>query len=152
MTSLTAMRLLAVALLLGSLPACSRGPSFREASQELAELVDPAVVAALPAGVVPDRFDDPGQCSDPFFGPSAGLRPTISYEVPLAVFEQPDSFILAVERAWESKGLDVQKSEEEGLVTRRISKGPYRARALVNFADQMAYIDSSGPCVEGPQE
>ncbi len=141
----------AIGLLLALSTACARGPSFDEASQELASLIDPAVEAALSkSNARPEPRKGGGQCSDPFFGPSQGLRPELTYELPLSVLGDPQTFISSVEKAWNANGLHVQVDDDDRVMSRRVSRGPYRARALVNFTSQEAFISGSGPCVEDP--
>ncbi len=141
----------AIGLLIGLTTSCSGEPSFDEASQELADLIDPAVKAAFSeSDVRPRRVEDSGECSDPFFGPSQGLRPELTYELPLSTLGDPQVFISSVEKAWKAKGLEVRSDDDDVVLSRSVSKGAYRARALINFTNQQAVIGGSGPCVDDP--
>jgi hypothetical protein len=62
-----------------------------------------------------------------------------------------EGFLAAVSGAWEKNGLSVEAEDEEEVMIRRVSSGSYRARALINLPDQMAYLEGSGPCVDNPR-
>ncbi len=127
-------------------------PSFEEASQELADLVDPALKAAL-QGVdhTPNKLTESDNCSDPFTGPSDGLRPTLDYSIPLAALgSNPESFVERAERAWEEAGLKVQRDRSETADHRFSGRDGYALQAMVNYANNEAIIGGTGPCVDNP--
>jgi hypothetical protein len=145
-------RLLVAGTVMGLLVGCTKSQNYEEAKSELAGLVEPAVKAAL-KGVdrQPDRFDDGDNCSDPFFGPSQGLRPTFTYRIPTSELgSDPRTFVLEAEKVWKSAGLETRTDDSEGLFSRSATKGSYALHAYVNFANAEATISGTGPCVKHP--
>ncbi|CAN5746886.1 hypothetical protein BH23ACT12_BH23ACT12_23490 [soil metagenome] len=124
-----------------------------EASRELDELLDPAIEAGfLGIDVSAYREESPDQCSDPIFGPSQGLRPSVQYEVPLALLgDQAGGFLSRVEKAWKDQGLEVTSEQDENFISRRVSRGFYAAVADVSLADQAGQIGGTGPCADHPE-
>lgn len=136
------------AVLLGFISVACSGPPYGEAKEELEQLLRPAVRSAF-AGMAsaPEPLDESQQCSDPFVGPSDGLRPALTYKVGLSDLPNGGpAFIAAAQKAWEEAGFEVSEDDEEGILSRRVSSGSYGARAMVNMANEEALIGGSGPC------
>lgn len=132
---------------------CGMGrPSLDEARKELAGHIDPALQAALKGVAVrPERLTGIDHCSDPFFGPRQGVRPTLSYRIPIqALGENPKQFVFEAEKVWRDRGLTVEIDETEEVIGRFGSNDKYKMDAFVNFTNGDAMIAGSGPCVDDP--
>jgi hypothetical protein len=131
--------------------ACGR-PSFEAAKSELASLVEPAATAAVKGKTnLPEPLEDISYCSDPFLGPSDGVRSTMRYLLPLSVLgEDAESFVKAAEKQWRDRGLDIEADESEIAYMRFASKPGFNLSASVNYENQEAIISGNGPCVDDP--
>jgi hypothetical protein len=147
------LRLVLVPCGLGVLLGCFGSPSFRQASEELAELVDPAVNAALEGiEATPDRLEESDNCSDPFFGPTDGQRPTLRYRISTSVLgDEPERFVLNAEKVWKDAGLETRSDDGTGLFSRSATRDSYAVHAYINYENAEATISGTGPCVDDPE-
>lgn len=92
-------------------------PSLGEATEQLEELITPALESGLGALTpAPRPSTDPHSCDNPFLGPRGGVMPVIEYEL---------AFDDSVEKAWRDQGLSVDEEDEEESRTRRVSRDGY---------------------------
>lgn len=128
-------------------------PAFDEAANELAAHVDPALRAGLGSTTVkPEKIAGIDYCSDPFFGPRQGARPTLTYTIPItALTEDPTSFVLKAEKVWQTQGLLIETEETDRVFARFASDDDYHLEASVSYANGEASIGGSGPCVDDPE-
>lgn len=131
---------------------CGR-PSFDAAKSELAGLVEPAAEAAVKGKAnLPKPSEEVAYCSDPFLGPSDGVRPTLRYLLPLSdLGEDPESFVKNAEKVWRDRGLDIDADESEIQYVRFATKRGFNLSASINYENQEAIIDGNGPCVDDPE-
>jgi hypothetical protein len=133
--------------------ACLGRPSLKETTQELADLIEPAVRFWNPDYKrLSQAFDEPQACSDPFIGPSDGLRPTLTYEFPFtALGDDPMNLLTAVEEYWKSQGLETQVDETDLVKIRFSGRDGYSLSVDVNYSSETASVGGSGPCVDNPE-
>jgi hypothetical protein len=143
---------LAVGIFVVMSAACMARPSFNEATEELARLVEPPIKEWNPElASQADKFTEPQQCSDPFIGPSEGLRPTLTYEIPFSALQaDPSSFMSAVEQFWKSEDLTLEADDSDDVLVRYAGKDGFNLRVLINFSSELAIVEGSGPCVDDP--
>ncbi|HEX2150324.1 MAG TPA: hypothetical protein VHI31_09165 [Actinomycetota bacterium] len=115
-------------------------------------MIDPALKSWNPDyGRLSKRFDQPDACSDPFIGPSDGLRATLTYEFPFsALGEDPMELLTAVERHWISEGLETRVDETDLVKIRYSGKEGYPLSVVINYSAETAWVEGSGPCVDNP--
>lgn len=131
---------------------CLGRPNFTEAKSELSKLVDPALQAALQeVAVNPDPSEQVAYCSDPFIGPSDGVRPTLRYVVPLASLgENSKAFVEEAENVWRDQGLEIESDESEVRYVLFATKRGFSLQASLNYENGEAIISGTGPCVNDP--
>jgi hypothetical protein len=131
---------------------CLGRPSFSEAKAELADLINPARQAALQGtGANPDPSEQVAYCSDPFIGPSDGVRPTLRYVIPLASLgENSKVFVEEAENVWRDQGLEIESDESEVRYVLFATKRGFSLQASLNYENGEAIISGTGPCVDDP--
>lgn len=131
---------------------CLGRPSFNEAKSELSDLVNPALEAAL-EGV--DTKSDPSEqiayCSDPFLGPSDGVRPTLRYVISLeSLGKDSNEFVEKAEKVWRDRGLEIESDESKVRYVIFATKRGFSLQASLNYENGEAIVSGTGPCVDDP--
>ncbi|MGQ0678565.1 MAG: hypothetical protein ACT4OM_02715 [Actinomycetota bacterium] len=134
---------------------CTEPRTFEQNADRLIMLVDTAFVTAMDGRPMPPNAQlDEGTCPGPGFK-DGEVEPRYEYRFPLSDLGEVDmdKFVSAVETAWRSEGIHVDRTDDNALEVQSYGGGEgFKLEVFVSKNTGQVIIGGNGPCTQPPPD